>query len=584
MTNGRHLLWMRMLGITVGLVLLVGILIGAGTVYTVYQDSIAHFTQEGKNLARIGSDQTEMQVQDAISSLQDISQDSYFEAVPTGEYQSVLKDLVKQSQLFDGMSFLSADGKLLAVYPDNNHLIGTDLSKRNYFQAAITTGDPYVSDAYQAMTGRNVVALAVCVKNSQGQIKGVLVGSINLNGQNSVGRIFTKLNYGLEGHVLVVDRRGKIIFHPNPQKILEDGRLSEAVSRVRAGQTGVITEQRNGQSWLAAYQPIKNTGWGVVAEVPLEEAAMAARSTVIWIIELIALVIALAILVTFLLIKRVYEPIRRLHKVVHQVAAGDLSVRAELSGSDEISQFARSFNWMLEEVEKYIAEERKAEENLRQAEKLAACGQLAAGTAHEIRNPLTVIKGYAQILNQKLAGNENQEYIIMMLEEIKRIEEIVQDFLLLAKPPQHLEDIDFNDLLPKFWQLVKVDCQTVQVKFHLADGLPCIRGDVQQLKQVLLNLVNNALQAMKNKGELIFSTFFDGFQVGVKITDSGMGISPENIEKIGHPFFTTKESGTGLGLMVSYRIIQQHGGFVRVESKLGEGTTFILFFPVGSKV
>ncbi|MQL52477.1 PAS domain S-box protein [Desulfofundulus thermobenzoicus] len=220
-------------------------------------------------------------------------------------------------------------------------------------------------------------------------------------------------------------------------------------------------------------------------------------------------------------------------------------------------------------------------------EKLAVVGQMAAGMAHELRNPLTSVKGFAQLLGERLADEKNKEYLNIIIREIDRTNEIIRDFLLLARPRSPRgELVDLNQLLNDLLPLIESQCLLTEVDLVRCQdpALPVIPGEPDQLKQVLLNLIHNALQAMegREKKTLTLATHYlpDSGEIKVVVRDTGTGMSPEVLKRLGTPFFTTKDAGTGLGLTVSYRIIENHGGRVEVESHAGAGSEFRLYLPV----
>ncbi|HHV71676.1 MAG TPA: hypothetical protein GXX38_03570 [Clostridia bacterium] len=224
---------------------------------------------------------------------------------------------------------------------------------------------------------------------------------------------------------------------------------------------------------------------------------------------------------------------------------------------------------------------------LQNAERLSIIGQMAAGTAHEIRNPLTTIKGFLQLLQLKINNDKQEgygEYLDIILTEIDRMNSIVSDFLVLAKPTEtRLECLEVNILLQEILSLVTSESLLRGIDFKIVYGknLPPVAGDKEKLKQVILNLINNAFQAMQEGGKLTIGTYYDEEteHVTIWIEDTGKGIPEEIMDKLFEPFFTTKETGTGLGLAISNQIIKNHKGRIRVESELGKGTKFFIDLP-----
>jgi signal transduction histidine kinase/putative methionine-R-sulfoxide reductase with GAF domain len=249
-------------------------------------------------------------------------------------------------------------------------------------------------------------------------------------------------------------------------------------------------------------------------------------------------------------------------------------------------QELKAFSQQMEEkIQKTTADLKKTEAQLIRSEKLAALGQLAAGIAHEIRNPLTSINILIHSLTENLPSeNTHREDLKVIEEEILRINEIVNQFLRFAKPAPPL--LDKTDLIPIFeetLQLLRPQIEkgkiAVQKEF---EPLPLITVDREQIKQVILNLLMNAIQAMPGGGQLSMSGRFsrDGYWVELTVQDSGVGIPPEDLDKLFDPFFSTKEGGIGLGLSIAHRIIDQHHGKIEVESNPGKGTLFTISLPV----
>lgn len=219
-------------------------------------------------------------------------------------------------------------------------------------------------------------------------------------------------------------------------------------------------------------------------------------------------------------------------------------------------------------------------------EKLAIVGELAAGMAHEIRNPLTSIRGFLQLLQNKFdPQGVEREYFTIIFEELDRINNIIKEFLSLAKPAQpQLQFIAFNQLVAEALLLAEQEAIMYDVKLiqNLAPELPLLCLDPGQMKQVILNLTSNAIQATGPGGIVTISSYFDAAngQVVTTVEDNGPGIPPEKLNLIFEPFYTTKENGTGLGLTLSRRIVASHGGKILVTSKVGEGSRFTICLPV----
>ena len=230
-----------------------------------------------------------------------------------------------------------------------------------------------------------------------------------------------------------------------------------------------------------------------------------------------------------------------------------------------------------------ISERKKTENILHRQDKLAAVGQLAAGVAHEIRNPLTSIKGYAEFLQLDEKDPARLEFFDIILEEIERVNSIVEDFMGLAKPKEsNLSEKNILPIIQDVLSLLAFEARKKHVRLHFqsCEEIIQVECDEDRLKQVFLNLVKNGIEAMPNGGDLhVFTKIHDG-QVEISFQDTGIGIPEEKLQQIGEPFYTTKENGNGLGLMVSFKIIESYNGKIFIESEVNKGTTFNIVLPV----
>jgi two-component system sporulation sensor kinase A len=230
-----------------------------------------------------------------------------------------------------------------------------------------------------------------------------------------------------------------------------------------------------------------------------------------------------------------------------------------------------------------ITERRKAEDLLRNSDKLSMLGELAAGIAHEIRNPLTALKGFIQLLQAE--GTANEQYLQIMLSEIDRITFITNELLLLAKPQAHR--YREHALLPLLQNVIKLlepqaNLKNVRIRTVFPVETPIITCEEYQIKQVFINLIKNGMEAMPFGGDLTIEVQADFSFVRIRFVDQGKGIPPEVIAKLGEPFFSTKDQGTGLGLMVSYKIIRDHHGDICISSEIGTGTTVDVWLPLST--
>ncbi len=222
-------------------------------------------------------------------------------------------------------------------------------------------------------------------------------------------------------------------------------------------------------------------------------------------------------------------------------------------------------------------------DHMKRAERMYALGQLSAGLAHEIRNPLASIAGATAILERHPADRTRDECVGIVKKEADRLNRLLTSFLAFARPrPPRFRTIELGPTLDTVMDLAghAVDRRPVTLRQDIPAELPPIECDPEQITQVLLNLLINAVQATEGEGEVTLAARAEGPRVLIQVRDQGSGIAPENREKVFDPFFTTKEQGTGLGLSVAHQIVEQHGGVITAESNPDRGATFTLLLPV----
>jgi two-component system NtrC family sensor kinase len=299
--------------------------------------------------------------------------------------------------------------------------------------------------------------------------------------------------------------------------------------------------------------------------------------------------VAAVSLMIYLLVNRiVLKPVHEIVAATRKVAAGDLHYKIALAKKDEIGMLANSFNEMTQKLS-------EAQRQIYQSQKLAAVGQLAAGVAHEINNPLTGVLSYSSYLLKRAEDKpEFKEDLEVIVRETVRCRGIVKgllDFSRQSPPEKH--DSDINEIVERAIRIVQaqIDERRVELKRTLRADLPKVHVDANQVQQVLVNLLLNANDSMGAGGQLTLTTGLvqDGGaaaaqakSIEIRVSDTGCGIPSANLQKIFDPFFSTKgPKGTGLGLAVAWGIIEKHNGRIEVESEVGKGTTFRVLLPLG---
>lgn len=282
----------------------------------------------------------------------------------------------------------------------------------------------------------------------------------------------------------------------------------------------------------------------------------------------------------------VQRPMVELQQKISQVGAGDLNAAVSFSQrNDEIGDLGRNFNHMVEQLRDSREEiERLHRTQMSRAEHFATLGELATGLAHEIRNPLAGIAGVIEIISRDLPATSPARSVVKdVRQEIARINQIVSDLLQTARPhPPRVRKSDLNTTVEHAVMLGRQQALTnsIEITLQKDPSLPEVEHDSDQVHQVLLNLLLNALQAIDHNGKVSVTVKSRGGFALVEVTDNGRGIPPQQLPHIFRPFFTTKGEGTGLGLSLARRIVEDHQGRIDVVSTLGKGTSFTVVLPL----
>ncbi len=345
--------------------------------------------------------------------------------------------------------------------------------------------------------------------------------------------------------------------------------------------------------YITAYEPIRNLTGSVIGILyvgVLEQKYLDIRNQAILAFILISgSVVLFSIGLSYFLSRSISVPVQKLVLASKELSNGNLDVKVEKTSNDEIGQLADAYNSManaLRERDDQLKEFTR--KKFMESERLALIGQLAANVAHELNNPLQGIVTYSHLLLERNSIDEPTKQLLQkIVVQANRSKEIIRgllDFSRQRKPDKTLCNI--NNLIKESLTFFENQAlmHNIQVTTQLYENLPSVVIDPSQVQRVFINMIVNAAEAMNGNGQLSISTKHDLERESIEITfsDTGTGISEENLEKIFDPFFTTKETGhgVGLGLAISYGIIKEHGGTISVESEVGKGTTFIVRLPI----
>jgi signal transduction histidine kinase len=396
----------------------------------------------------------------------------------------------------------------------------------------------------------------------------------------------------------IVDGRGVVLAHTDsglvvrrapvswiPESVLE---WIQGPEHAGGSETAGVTREysHEGVEMVGGFARVDFGGLLAGVQIPKAAAYLTARELLNNLIGVAFLLLAVAAVVGLWWSRLITRSIEGLSAATRVVAKGDFDIRLAHGSGDEIGSLAESFNQMASELKVRDRALKQAQAALIQSEKMAAFGQLGAGIAHEVKNPLAGILGYAQLALRKVGKEDSTHQHLQIIEkETRRCKTIIENLLRFARqePTEHAL-VDLNRVVEEGIAIVdhQLTIHRVTIEKRLSP-VPVIMGDGNQLQQVLMNLLINAQQAMEPDGGTVRVTtgVCDGV-VEMRVSDTGPGITPEVRSKIFEPFFTTKPAGkgTGLGLSVSYGIVRDHRGEIRIEDEPGQGATFVVTFPV----
>ncbi len=381
--------------------------------------------------------------------------------------------------------------------------------------------------------------------------------------------------------IFVADARGRIIGHPAPGAMEIGAMGSERWSFADDFRYGRFRPDgaARGREFLVGRAALSNRDWSVVVLEPLSTAlAPIDEMRRRWLIMLSS-ILMVSLLAAVVLARRMARPLGELRDATRRLASDPAATPAAVPvrSGDEIGQLAVAFNSM-------AADLRRTQAQLLTATKFAFAGELAAGVAHEVRTPLSVMRSSAQMLRDTPSAEaDNSELVGMLIEEVDRIERVVSGLLELAKPHSRtVEATGLEAILERAAEFAqaRAERQGTVLRREIEAPLPPVLCDREQIYQVALNLIVNALQALGSGGEVVIRAR-DGGGRGIcfEVSDDGPGVPEEMRDRVFQPFVTAREGGTGLGLSIVKRMIEEHGGEIELETAIGKGTTFCIHLP-----
>jgi len=400
-------------------------------------------------------------------------------------------------------------------------------------------------------------------------------------------------------YAYIYDVKGRIVgdFHEDRSQLFST--FSDELGRRIIQSSKILVDINDQKGILDVSKPVvlnREKLGGIRLGLNLNPMFKEMRTLTLRAVVISAAIFLIGLIIIFGITMRFTKPIERLTVAAKRIEEGNLQYRVNINRDDEIGSLATAFDQMAERLMQRERELKQSQDTLRRADRLSSLGLLTAGLAHEIRNPLVAIRTFTQLLPERYDDAEFREgFQGLALKEVDRICGLINDLLSFARPSKpNVAPENVNDVVDNIARILETQAKekSVVIARDFGDNLPKVWIDREQMKQVFMNLILNAIQAMRDGGSINISsrpvsrngTQPSGDFVQVEIRDTGVGIPEENLQHIFDPFFTSKDEGSGLGLAVSHQIVQEHGGFVTVESQLGKGTAFFVHVPVGKPV
>lgn len=427
-----------------------------------------------------------------------------------------------------------------------------------------------------------------------------MIGSVDLK---KINIVISSVDVGSQSSVYVVDSKGRLLAKAPSGKMVFKKELNnwEPVKDIIKGKFGsgeFVGE--NNLSVAGAYRPIKSLGLGIIIEQPTSVAYQQIDRIEADSLLFVIAGMGITVLLGFIFAGTIERPLRKITQGTQAIAAGDLSYQIKTGSIDELGNLSRAYNRMTDEL-------RETQNRLIVSEKMIALGNMAAGMAHEIRNPLVSLRTFTQLMAQKWEDQDfRDKFLTIVPREIERINRIAESLLKFGRPWQaEIKDVNINSVLEEVLLLFEPEMKNknVNLSTKLADAPP-FKGDAPQLVQAFTNILKNAIEAVGDRGggDLNVETEYilalklknRGYSINemtwghriaekpyimVRIHDSGGGVPEGRLQNLFDPFFTSKSYGTGMGLPITLRIIEEHHGTIKVKNRPGQGATFVIYIP-----
>ncbi|MFQ5603227.1 MAG: ATP-binding protein [bacterium] len=460
----------------------------------------------------------------------------------------------------------------------------------NGIVSSILNGISYQSDVYVSEEHLPLMDIGEPIKLHD-EVVGILYAVVDLK---AMWELVRDNVVGRKGEAFIFNKAGVFIAHSDPKKVYskQEFKNTEILHKIRLGENGAtIYKNEQNIEMVAAFAPIGDYGWGAMIQQPTSEAFAKANSMRLRVMQFMIVSVLLASLVAYFYSRLIVKPVNHLVSGMDEFAKGELHYRIQKVSNDEIGTLAENFNEMADRLIEY-------QNTLKRTERLETLGKLASVLSHEIRNPLNSMVINMQILKRELSRpkvdrEKVDNFYEILASEIKRVDQLVSDFLLFARPKKmERARVPLNEILDEVVMMQIADSlkKGVRVEREYHNTPVEANVDVDKMRQAFLNLYINAIQAMPGGGKLTIALRksedvpksqrkLKGKSIIISFGDTGQGIKKEILHKIFDFYYSTKKSGTGVGLAIVQQIVEEHHGIIHVESKIDQGTQFTIHLP-----
>ncbi len=437
-----------------------------------------------------------------------------------------------------------------------------------------------------ASTRKPGITASLAVKDARGKVAGVCGIDIDLS---TFSAFLAKLHIAKGGNISIIENStGHIVAHPGLTETHPDlpqiSRINSCLADLRARSRRFGIANCSDGNYFTAYADYPDNDWTVCITLPESEYLQQLRRIRRTTLSITLAAMGLALIISYLLALTLIRPMDRLRRGIEEISRGNLDIRLAVENPDLIGSMAVAVNEMAASLKKSRHQLRRTLADLAEKEKMAALGQLTAGIAHEIKNPLGIILGSAEVMNNPHKPIEMRERAArFVIDEVTRLNRTLINFLDFARPaPPRFEKCDVQLILEDTLIFCSDQLRTLNigVEKSLLSHPPTCSADPDQLHQVFMNLILNAVDAMPDGGKLtVASAVQSGDFLIITLADTGVGMTAAQQRRIFEPFRSFKDEGTGLGLAVVQQIIKMHRATIRVQSTPQRGTKFTLVFP-----